>query len=190
MAIPVAGAVDAPATVCHTFEQLLDGFDALLLESMDEPVNACPEATLVGHHIDRSFALLETLVSAAEAATIVHVVYHMDETIRAQTFDPAALRRRLSRLWQMLGRWRVRPMDSAVIVDQIVWPSGDTIRGWSTLADEAAFVVGDIVHRQKAIAHLGESLGMRMPPHFAGVALPALRARSSVPHWRVGASRC
>jgi hypothetical protein len=57
--------------------------------------------------------------------------------------------RRIHALRKSLINWPGRSRDGIVSVDHVLWPLDDVERGWSTLRNELAFVVNDVINRHE-----------------------------------------
>jgi uncharacterized damage-inducible protein DinB len=95
--------------------------------------------------------------------------------------DRATNVRRIQALRKSLTNWPGRSLDGIVSVDHVLWPLDDVERGWSTLRNELAFVVNDVVNRQKVIERVMNTFGVPVPEGFGSMELQPLRARSSLP---------
>jgi uncharacterized damage-inducible protein DinB len=157
--------------------RLLDEFESLLL-TLPPPV--CEARTeggaTIAWHVGSCLDLIDALLNPAAARV---VVYRSTRGIAAM--DRAMGIRRIRAQRASAINWPARPLDGVIEVVQMICPSDDVERGWSTLSNELAFVVNHVVDRQKLIERALHTYGLPVPEGFGSMELQPLRARSSVP---------
>ena len=158
--------------------RLLDEFESLLLVVLPSASEAIPEGAVVTitRQVGHSLELIDTILSVGSARAIV---YQRRQTTTGT--DRTTSVRRIHALRKSLINWPGRSLDGIVSVDHVLWPLDDVERGWSTLRNELAFVVNDVVNRQKVIERVMNTFGVPVPEGFGSMELQPLRARSSLP---------
>ncbi len=166
-----------PAPLPTGLRRLLDELESLLLilppESAD--VSCAGALAPVGRHIDRSLDLVEALVHGARARVIV---YTPGDPI---PLDWSRSLRRIRALRPALHTWPGRSLDAVVRVQHVAYPLDLVEHSWSTLRNELAFTVNQVVDSQRVVGRMLPSCGVSLPEGFGTMELQPLRARSSVP---------
>jgi uncharacterized damage-inducible protein DinB len=161
----------------YGLNRLLCEFESLLRLIPPEAYTAVTESgeAPIARHVRHSLDLIETLLSAGAAHAIAY------RPRGGVAGDPSASLRRVQALQNLGVSWPGRSLDGIICVEQPIWPLGLAERGWSTLGNELAFVVNQVVDRQKMIERSMKYFGFDVPKGFGSMELQPLRARSSVP---------
>jgi len=148
---------------------VLVGLDAALYVSRPAPSVSGSIGEHVRHTLDHVAALLASHAAAA-------LSYDRRERGTSVETDPDAGLQEIARLKAALAQSAGRSLTEPIQVEAMIAVSGETVRAWSTLARELAFVLSHTIHHQAMIALLLDRHGIGVPGRFGhSPATPGLR---------------
>jgi uncharacterized damage-inducible protein DinB len=178
LAVAEHDAVRAPRSQRETLTRLLDELESLVVSIRTDVYGraSARRGTTIGGEVARCVARIGSLIAAAHTQTVVYGPASRDLAV-----DPVAALRKIRALRAGTAAWPRAPLSNVVRVLQPMSPGDDCDTGWSTLAAEAAFVIGETIEAQQSIASMLADVGLAAPERFGATPLPTLTARSSAP---------
>jgi uncharacterized damage-inducible protein DinB len=168
---PIAGAArhaedSATGAPFVALDRLLDDLAGVLMGMTPEIYTARPVVGIsgsVGEHVRHALDHIAALLSCAPATMLT---YDRRQRGTAVETDPSAALRHILRLKAALVQCADRSLDEPIQVASMVSVSGESVKSWSTLARELAFVVSHTIHHQAMIALLLSFQGLQAPDWF------------------------
>jgi uncharacterized damage-inducible protein DinB len=160
---------DAPASPVGALRERLGELMSLVL-SLPHEVYALRTSRVsgsIGEHVRHVLDHIASLVASGPSAVLSYDHRTRGTAVEA---EPSAAVREMMRLDAALERWTDRPLDEPIAVAAVLSTDGCSVRGWSTLARELAFVMSHTIHHQAIVALLLEQQGSDVPGERFGYA--------------------
>jgi hypothetical protein len=154
---------------------LLAELQALVIVTRTDHYTTSTSRPAVGPHIARCLASVESLFRGTDGTIRYATANH------GVAVDPVAALKKIRTLRVLGAGWPRVPLASVVRTIHTAAPHHEDDVAWSTLADEAAFVISEVLDAQRVITATLRALGGTVPDGFGDSPLPALTARASSP---------